>query len=157
MPLTPEEKRERSKLAMKKWRAKNPERQRAISRRASVKYRKKNPIKSRAWWFKDPRNGMLAKAKQRAARDGVPFSITANDFAVPQICPLLGLPLHVSIGTPSPNSPSLDRVKPSLGYVPGNVWVISHRANALKRDASLKELEQILKALRTRMLDPNQI
>ena len=42
------------------------------------------------------------------------------------------------------NSPSLDRLIPSLGYISGNVFLICFRCNALKNDATLKELETVL-------------
>ena len=42
------------------------------------------------------------------------------------------------------SSPSLDRIIPSLGYVKGNIRVISFRANTLKNNATLSELELIL-------------
>jgi hypothetical protein len=38
---------------------------------------------------------------------------------------------------------SLDRIKNSRGYVPGNVLVISLRANLLKGQATLAELQKI--------------
>lgn len=38
---------------------------------------------------------------------------------------------------------SLDRIVPSLGYVPGNVAVISHRANRIKSDATADELRAV--------------
>lgn len=41
-------------------------------------------------------------------------------------------------------SPSLDRIDNRLGYVKGNVIVVSHRANAIKRDATLDELRRIV-------------
>lgn len=44
-----------------------------------------------------------------------------------------------------PASPSLDKIIPSLGYVPGNVRIISARANLLKNDATVDELRAILK------------
>lgn len=64
---------------------------------------------------------------------------------VPSHCPILGLPLFVMVGTKGggPNSPSLDKIEPSRGYVPGNVIVISNRANRLKSDASVEELRAI--------------
>jgi hypothetical protein len=46
-----------------------------------------------------------------------------------------------------PNSPSLDRIDNTKGYVPGNVWVISWRANDLKRNATLEELKLLVAAL----------
>ena len=42
------------------------------------------------------------------------------------------------------NSPSLDRLIPSLGYISGNVFLICFRCNALKRDATVKELETVI-------------
>ena len=42
------------------------------------------------------------------------------------------------------NSPSLDRIRLELGYVKGNVRVISGRANLLKNDATIEELEAVL-------------
>jgi hypothetical protein len=47
-------------------------------------------------------------------------------------------------GKPSPNSPSLDRIDNSKGYIEGNVIVVSWRANNLKRDASIQELQKIV-------------
>ena len=39
-------------------------------------------------------------------------------------------------------------VEVKLGYVKGNVWVISWRANHIKCNASLAELEKLVIALR---------
>ena len=43
--------------------------------------------------------------------------------------------------------PSVDRINPALGYTEDNVWVISFRANTIKQNASLIELERLLAAL----------
>ncbi len=42
------------------------------------------------------------------------------------------------------NYSTLDRVVPSLGYVKGNVRVISFRANRLKNNATIDEIRAIL-------------
>jgi hypothetical protein len=42
------------------------------------------------------------------------------------------------------NSPSLDRINNNLGYVPGNVIVVSDRANRIKNNATIEELEKIV-------------
>ena len=39
---------------------------------------------------------------------------------------------------------SLDRMIPDIGYVKGNVHIISHRTNRLKNNATLQEMEQIV-------------
>jgi len=87
---------------------------------------------------------MFKAARRRAKASGIPFSITVEDIMIPEVCPILGLPLSVSeCGKASSNSPSLDRIKPRLGYVAGNVMVISHRANTLKSDATPVELQKL--------------
>lgn len=43
----------------------------------------------------------------------------------------------------SDRSPSIDRLVPPLGYVPGNVALLCWRCNNLKRDASSDELRRI--------------
>ncbi len=88
---------------------------------------------------------MWASAKLRARKRNLPFSIAVDDIVIPEICPALGIPLKKSLEAYSDNSPSLDRVIPEVGYVKGNVVVISMRANVLKRDATLNELELLVK------------
>jgi hypothetical protein len=82
----------------------------------------------------------LSYAKHRATRAGVPFTITEADVVVPTHCPALGIPLAPNAGIAGPNSPSLDRINPRKGYVPGNVVVISMKANRIKSDASADEI-----------------
>lgn len=57
----------------------------------------------------------------------------------------MGIPLYSMTGTRGggPNSPTLDRIRPDLGYVKGNVIVISGRANRIKSDATIEELRDI--------------
>jgi hypothetical protein len=90
--------------------------------------------------------GSLYVAKWKAKQLGLGFDITEEDIEIPKVCPVLGIPLFRNIGKGGPgwNSPSIDRIDPSKGYVKDNVRVISHRANTLKNNASLEELEKIL-------------
>lgn len=62
---------------------------------------------------------------------------------LPAHCPVLDIPLDFSSGTPTDNSPTLDRVVPAMGYVKGNVLIVSMRANRIKSDASVDELQRI--------------
>ena len=48
--------------------------------------------------------------------------------------------MWMSVGSATDNSPSLDRVIPSLGYVPENVIVVCNACNRRKNDATPKEL-----------------
>ena len=78
-----------------------------------------------------PAIALHSRARQRAARRGLPFNLNVSDVIVPPICPALGVPIIVG-ETRSPYSPSLDRIRPALGYVRGNTRVISDKANRLK-------------------------
>lgn len=95
-------------------------------------------------------SAMCSRAKYRAAQKGLEFTIDKEDVIIPDVCPLLGIPLicHRGKGSQQGNSPSLDRIDPTKGYIKGNVWVISNRANTLKNDASLQELELLVENLK---------
>ena len=86
---------------------------------------------------------LMCLARDRAKAKGVPFSLTADDFDIPEFCPVLGIKLATGTGRgPAPHSPTLDRIDLRLGYVAGNVQVISSRANAMKNDANPDELRR---------------
>lgn len=99
----------------------------------------------------NPLPSMLQAARYRARQRGIPFEITEEDLTLPISCPMLGIPIRSGKGKHSDNSPSLDRILPDLGYVPGNVVVISHRANAIKNAASFAELRAIAQWLERRI------
>lgn len=69
---------------------------------------------------------------------------------MPDSCPVLGVHLDYLPGKGSfaPRSPSLDRIDPAGGYTRDNVRVISMRANILKRDASIEEMEKVIAYMR---------
>lgn len=83
---------------------------------------------------------MLSRAKNRSEEKNIPFNITKEDIVFVEICPLLNIPLNWEGGPRDKNTPSLDRVIPELGYVKGNVRIISNLANMMKSYASAQEL-----------------
>lgn len=94
---------------------------------------------------------MLYAAKERAKRSGLAFNLDMSDIIVPERCPIFSMPLERSGGLANVNLATLDRIEPALGYVKGNVWVISWRANKLKSDASLDELRTLLAAIESKV------
>ncbi len=83
---------------------------------------------------------MLASAKSRAKKKNIPFNLELSDIKIPQFCPLLGMELQRNKnGECRDTSPSLDRKTPELGYVKGNVWVISQKANMMKNNGTIDE------------------
>ena len=93
-------------------------------------------------------------AKQRAKQRQIPFDLTTEYIfsIVSDRCPLLGIELSYTNKTSLPNSAALDRIDGALGYVHGNVWVISMLANRIKTNASLEQLEMLTKNWR-RLVD----
>lgn len=83
--------------------------------------------------------------RRRAKTSGIPFNLTIDDMVVPQMCPVLGIPMRHGGGKVWHNSPTVDRIDPKGGYVKGNIRVISHRANAIKSDATSAEIRRVLK------------
>ena len=95
----------------------------------------------------------LWNIKSRAKLSGIDFNLEYGDLELPEVCPILGIPLVRVYGSGKkigyrPNAPSVDRIDPSKGYVKGNVRVLSARANLLKNNAELWELEKVLEDLR---------
>ena len=98
---------------------------------------------------KNPQHYLWRLAKCRAKEKGLPFSIEPSDLIIPETCPVLEIPLRIlGGGRWCANSASVDRVIPALGYVKGNVRVISWRANAVKSNSTLQELEAVIRYLK---------
>lgn len=94
-----------------------------------------------------PEKIMLMSAKNRARKTGCPCRISAQDirdvWPKDGMCPVFGIRLkhnYDSAGSHSPVSPSLDKIKPELGYVVGNIVVMSMMANRIKNDITDPEI-----------------
>jgi hypothetical protein len=106
---------------------------------------------TRKWRAKNPEKKLWMMARIRARKADIPFDIEPEDIHIPEVCPVLGFQLVV--GGDSRTCPSLDRIKPELGYVKGNIQVISYKANVMKSNATFEELrkfaEWVTNAIRT--------
>jgi hypothetical protein len=135
---------------------------RVISHRANIikNDASKQEIKSLIDWIKQPKSveilnndivkrkviRMLTDAKYRANRKKIPFSITVEDIMkiASETCPVFDIPIAWSNKAKRCEaSPSIERIDSNKGYELGNVAIISWRANRIKKDATLSELEAI--------------
>lgn len=150
-----------SKATKSSFYQKNPERAKEIARLSWRRRRDTDPTflqrqveKNRNWRRKNPEKVLFQEARKRAKVKNLDFSIELSDIIIPEVCPVLKTKLILlgenpdGKGGPTPNSPTLDRVDSSKGYAKGNVRVISWRANKLKSDATLEELELLVAYLR---------
>lgn len=123
-----------------------------ISRRYNhSKHGKSVRKKYRDLWYKTEKGRIYAMwqaAKLRAKRKRIVFSLAISDIHIPTICPLLDIPINLEKFGIRYDSPSLDRRNPRIGYTPENTWVISTRANILKNNATMIELETLTRNLK---------
>jgi hypothetical protein len=88
---------------------------------------------------REPGRKLLA-VKGNAKVSGTPFKITLSDIGdFPLFCPILGIPITPNAHSRAPGLPSVDRLIPELGYVPGNVRWVSFRGNQLRSNGTAEE------------------
>ena len=93
----------------------------------------------------------IRSARHRAKKRKWPFNLTAEyikSIAPTNMkCPALGIKMIAGepIASAMDTAPSLDRLIPELGYVKGNVVVVSNRANRIKNDSTPEELMSVAK------------
>lgn len=85
----------------------------------------------------------------RCRKSGVVFALDNYEAEVNEMisrgCALTGLPFNPT-AEPRYDSPSLDRIRPELGYVPGNVRVILYCLNAALGNWGEDTFYQVAKA-----------
>lgn len=123
----------RKQLYQKQYRHANKEKLRLFNKYYQRDYFKKYPDRYLYW-----------SIKGRATRKDLPFDLSFEDVVAPKYCPILGIELKRNQGGKSNSwdSPSVDRIIPELGYVKNNIQIISMRANLMKNDASVEELQR---------------
>ena len=120
----------------KKWREANP---------LTAEQRKLYYARQKERVAKDPCARMWRSLKTKAKKLNIPFNIEVSDIVIPTHCPMLGVELTFGVESGLYCSPSVDRIIPNLGYVKGNIQIISQRANRIKTDATPEELMKVAK------------
>lgn len=160
-------KRANARASEIKLKAENPDEYKRRRRQYTATYRKQHPEKAKAstyrWrdenrnrWNEMRRAGrakhiihyLLKEARHRANRAGIDCTVTLDDLPpLPEKCPIFGIDIIVGGRGRNGNAPSIDRIDPTRGYIPGNVWIISDRANRVKNNGTAAEHELIAKAM----------
>ena len=138
--MTPTEKRQayakayreankvKAATANKEWRTKNADK--LYEQRQALRHNR-------------PAYVALIRCRKAAKQQGLAFDLEESDIVVPTHCPVFGTPFVITTGKRTDATPSVDRIIPALGYVKGNVIVVSWRANRIKNDATPAELTQL--------------
>ena len=145
-----EENKEVIKQKRKEYYEKNKERiserQKQYHAETYPQKREQDLAKQKEWKINNIERYLVQSARNRAKKYKLPFDITHEDIVVPEFCPYLGIKL---VPFSEWSSPSLDKIIPELGYVKGNIQVISTKANTMKNNATQDELvrfaESVLK------------
>lgn len=103
-----------------------------------AKYRKKHKAK-------DPLSYVLGSIKKRAKDNNYEFNLTVEDLREKwtDICPVFNIKMYFH-SVRQDNSFSVDRIDSSRGYTKDNICIISCRANQLKSNGTIEELEKVL-------------
>lgn len=104
-----------------------------------------------------PEKEMVRRARNRAKKLGLPFNLDISDIIIPKYCPILEIELKLATKQAEDNSPSIDRIDSTKGYVKGNVRVISKMANAMKAHANEKQLELFCKNILNYIKTPCEV
>lgn len=148
--------REKRKLQMRAYRASQKgqlytSRQNAKSRLSEISLKtiakKRDKRHTPQGWSKY----VIVKLRSKAKQEGREFNLTPEDISIPEYCPVLGQKLILGsgkTGRTAPYIPSIDRFDNTKGYTKDNIRVISLRANMLKSDSTVPEIEKLLKYMK---------
>ena len=102
---------------------------------------------------------LIRHAKSRARKNNLPFDLTVEwlEGVIVTHCPITLQPIdwlkeQVVDGKVGPNSPSIDKVIPALGYVQSNCAIISHRANFIKNSGTVDEHRRVVQYMAAQQL-----
>jgi hypothetical protein len=116
---------------------------RKFKRKQNPKLAEQNRRTQWFWRAKNRTRVLIYTAKHRAHKAGLPFNLVPEDITIPKRCPVLGMKLVHNRGTVHDASPSLDKIMPALGYVRGNVIVVSRLANTIKSNATPEQILRV--------------
>lgn len=138
------------------WQGANPDKTRSYKRNSANKAYANNPEVFKARNAKarraNPVKSQFLGAKSRAKRLGIPFTVKLEDLELPNNCPVLGTPLvYECAKIRTDGRATLDRRDNAKGYVAGNVYVISWRANKLKANATVDEMRALVRYLERKL------
>ena len=103
--------------------------------------------KAKQDWSKTPlEKRIYNRTKSRAQKKGIPFELELSDIVLPEVCPVFKKPF---IYGDHSWTYSIDRIVPELGYISGNIMIISNKANMMKSAATVDEIRLLYEWVQT--------
>ena len=130
---------EQKKIKKREWYIKNKDKILAMAKQrqkavfADDEERKKYCEKWRLYTRNNYEARLLASVKSKCKSKNIPFDLIKEDIVIPEFCPKTGIKLvvHEERGKYY-DTPSIDRIVPELGYVRGNIQIVSLWYNVAK-------------------------
>lgn len=119
---------------------KNSKKVRNEKRKVDPLFREKLNKQSKKSRIKNIETYLLRNCRIRAKQKNLEFDLQKEDIVIPEYCPILLTKLECGTKENYTNSPSVDRIDNTKGYIKGNVQVISTKANKIKNEATIAEL-----------------
>ena len=116
-----------------------------------TKWRQQKEVKPRwseytkKWRSKNYALSRFIVLRSKAKKNEIAFDIELEDVIIPEFCPVFNIPLD---GRDRDHQWSFDKIYPEKGYTKGNVKIISMKANRLKNNATIPELEKIIEYMK---------
>lgn len=108
----------------------------------------RKPSSKAGWRARTFEQSLLASSKFRAKKYDIPHTLTLQDIVIPEVCPVLGVPLVLERG--HNYAPSIDQKVPRAGYTQENIVIMSRRANLLKNNMTVDESRLLYEYLSAR-------
>lgn len=135
-PETKAERAERKNAYNQSYRVAHLDKLLAYEHQYRESHRESLRSKTKKFYTQYPERLLFQLARKRARDYGVPFSVTPESILalIPEDgrCPITLESFERGVGKVGARSMTLDRIIPKLGYVQGNVGIISHLANTIK-------------------------
>lgn len=97
----------------------------------------------------------FCRKKWWCTHNNIPFELIYEDITWPKYCPALGIELNYNTEARADDNATFDQIIPKLGYIRGNVAIISWKANKLKCNGTLEQFKGIIKYLESMALTNN--
>lgn len=112
-----------------------------------IKYKNDEGLEKRIF---DYENTLCKKTRARAKENNIEHNLDPDYiksiFPLDNCCPVFGF----KFGYSNYNiSASIDRINPKLGYLKGNVQILSRKANSIKSNCDMEELVKIIDSFRS--------
>jgi len=125
-----------------KWKVYNePEKHRRLAREYYHKHKMRLNPKKQQWDMDNYEWVLWSSCKGRARRAGLDFNLELSDIVIPEVCPYLQTPITKILGKKVVwTNASVDRIYNDIGYIKGNIRIISRMANSMKQHSTQEQL-----------------